>query len=217
MYPESVPPFPLHESPIRVGVFDLGGVFIHVEMDKVFASLAKKFSLSEEAMRESVLDPVLLDLYQRGKISSKAFYRQIRDKLGHSFSFMSFYRAWVNIFTPNTEMIAFLHTIRPHFKLILLSNTNVLHIQFLERHYSFLQLFDHRIYSCDTGFLKPEPPMYQMAIEKANASPKECLFVDDTMANVEGAQRFGMQGFHFTDNTSFFQFWKERVDYSRLK
>lgn len=217
MCPKSVPPFPLHEFPIQVVVFDLGGVFIHVDMDRIVTSLAKKFSLSEEKLREIVLDPLLLDSYQRGKITTEVFYRRIQEKLDRPFSFESFRLAWLDIFIPNTEMIAFLHTIRSNFKLALLSNTNALHIQYLEQKYPFLQLFEHRIYSYNTGFVKPEPEIYQIALEKVHVPAENCLFVDDVLANVEAAQRLGMQGFHFTDNGSFFQFWEKHLGYSKLK
>lgn len=217
MCPESVLPFPPHEFSIRVVVFDLGGVFVHVEMDKIIASFSKKFSLSEEQLRQIIFDSSLLEIYQRGQITTKAFYETIREKLGRSFSFESFCRAWLNIFAPNTEMIAFLHTISSHFKMVLLSNTNALHIRYLERVYPFFQLFEHRIYSCDTWWMKPEPEIYQIALGKVHVAPENCLFVDDLLPNVEGAQRVGMQGFHFTNNASFFQFWEDKVGYSKLK
>lgn len=48
--------------------------------------------------------------------------------------------------------------------------------------------------SCEHGYLKPEREAYESFFAKFNLIPQECLFIDDTPANIEAAARLGMQG-----------------------
>lgn len=48
--------------------------------------------------------------------------------------------------------------------------------------------------SCEHGYLKPEREAYESFFAKFDLIPQECLFIDDTPANIEAAAEFGMQG-----------------------
>lgn len=53
--------------------------------------------------------------------------------------------------------------------------------------------FDATVFSCDVGISKPDPRIYEIACERLEVEPAECLFVGDG-ANDElpGAERVGM-------------------------
>ena len=46
--------------------------------------------------------------------------------------------------------------------------------------------------------LKPHAEIYERLCEKFDLKAEECLFVDDTKINAEGAVAAGLRGFHFT-------------------
>jgi putative hydrolase of the HAD superfamily len=54
-------------------------------------------------------------------------------------------------------------------------------------------MLDETVFSCDVGFSKPDPRIYEIACERLGVEPAECLFVGDG-ANDElpGAERVGM-------------------------
>jgi len=55
--------------------------------------------------------------------------------------------------------------------------------------------FDAIIVSCETGFAKPSPVVFEQAAEKLALPPERVLHVgDDLELDVRGAQRAGMQG-----------------------
>ncbi|MBP2705891.1 HAD-IA family hydrolase [Microbispora sp. RL4-1S] len=54
--------------------------------------------------------------------------------------------------------------------------------------------FDDVVSSARVGLAKPDPRIYQIAAERAGASPQRCLFVDDRAENVEAAVALGMTG-----------------------
>lgn len=48
--------------------------------------------------------------------------------------------------------------------------------------------------SCEHGHLKPEKEAYESFFAKFNLTPQECIFIDDTPANIETGMKIGMQG-----------------------
>ena len=65
--------------------------------------------------------------------------------------------------------------------------------------YSFMQLFKGAIISAEVDVLKPSPAIYRHLFDRYRLSPESCVFFDDVLANVEGAQQVGMSAFVFTD------------------
>jgi epoxide hydrolase-like predicted phosphatase len=59
-------------------------------------------------------------------------------------------------------------------------------------------LFDVVVISHVVGLRKPERPIFELAATKLGIAPTECVFVDDTSANVTAARAVGMAAVHFT-------------------
>ncbi|UCC16413.1 MAG: HAD-IA family hydrolase [Dehalococcoidales bacterium] len=57
------------------------------------------------------------------------------------------------------------------------------------------------VFSCSVGFQKPDRQIYQIAAEKMNTNPGECLFVDDNAEYLTGAMDAGMTGVLIQDRT----------------
>ena len=65
-------------------------------------------------------------------------------------------------------------------------------IKFMDQ-WGLLSLFDATVISTQIGAIKPDPKMYEAILQKLNAAPADCLFVDDRAANLEGAIAAGMK------------------------
>ncbi|TMR92977.1 HAD family hydrolase [Nonomuraea basaltis] len=57
----------------------------------------------------------------------------------------------------------------------------------------------HRFYSGMMGLVKPGREIYDEVARALGAAPSEIVFIDDRLENIEGAERAGMTGVHFTD------------------
>lgn len=84
------------------------------------------------------------------------------------------------------------------YTLILLSNHGKEWIEYCERKYSYHKLFKHVIYSYQVGFTKPNKKMFNLIIKKLHLNPRECLFIDDYIKNIEVAKELGMNTIQFT-------------------
>ena len=57
--------------------------------------------------------------------------------------------------------------------------------------------FDGLFISALYKLLKPNREIYEAFCNKFSLDPTECFFIDDLEANIEGAKKYGMQGFQF--------------------
>ena len=63
-----------------------------------------------------------------------------------------------------------------------------------EKELTFMKLMDGGIMSYEVQLIKPDLVIYQTLMERYDLQPEECVFLDDTKANIDGALRAGMQG-----------------------
>jgi putative hydrolase of the HAD superfamily len=70
--------------------------------------------------------------------------------------------------------------------------------------YDLAALFDVVVISGQVGLRKPEPPIYELTVAKLGLRPEDCVFVDDTPANLATARHLGMAAVHFTGAPSDF-------------
>ena len=70
--------------------------------------------------------------------------------------------------------------------------------EFHARERDFLALFRDIVVSGEVRLLKPDPAIYWLALDRFRLHPRDALFVDDRLVNVEGARAIGMHGHLFT-------------------
>lgn len=61
----------------------------------------------------------------------------------------------------------------------------------------FIPYMDGGILSYQEKVIKPMPEIYQLLIDRYELVPEECVFMDDTLRNLEGAEKFGIHTIHF--------------------
>jgi len=65
------------------------------------------------------------------------------------------------------------------------------------RRFAFLNEFRGTVVSAHEGVLKPSPEIFQLFLSRYGLSADECLFVDDSAANVATAADLGFHAHHF--------------------
>lgn len=65
-------------------------------------------------------------------------------------------------------------------------------------HKRIFTILDGMVVSAEEKLLKPDPAIYRTLLDRWHLLPEECLFVDDNLANVKGAQDVGIPAVHFT-------------------
>jgi 2-haloacid dehalogenase len=62
-----------------------------------------------------------------------------------------------------------------------------------------LTRFRDVVVSGAVGLVKPDPAIYRLLLERNGLAAADCLFIDDSAANVRAAEALGMQAHHFRD------------------
>jgi FMN phosphatase YigB (HAD superfamily) len=92
-----------------------------------------------------------------------------------------------------------LPALRPRFRIAVVNNGTSLTFPWFDARFGIARSFDLYLASGQAGVAKPAAGIYELACRKLGVTPGECLFMDDSERNVEGAQRLGMQVLHWPD------------------
>lgn len=101
---------------------------------------------------------------------------------------------------PNPATVALLRRLRvAGHRLFFLSNMPAPYAAHLSRTHDFLRGFEDGIYSCDVRLIKPDPAIFQLALQRFDIPARQTLFIDDHLGNIEAANRLGLPALLFTD------------------
>ena len=186
-------------------IFDIGRVIVRLNVSRVSASLLSAASTmggdvtttSEQLWSEIEGDSRWLD-WQEGRIASQEWYVHITEKLRVALTYEGFCDAWNSVLDPEIMIPDDLFAqLAVHHNLGLLSNTDAIHVAYLERHFSFVRHFPVRIYSNQCGATKPSPEIYRAALTALEVKPAESLYIDDIAEYAETARQLGLDTIHF--------------------
>lgn len=188
---------------LKTVFFDLGNVLVFFSYPKMLEQAAQCTGLTREEVEKMLFERNLRDLYETGKIDSSELYSIFQSVSPRLFSFHEFMHALSDIFTPNEELWPMVHHLKKEgIRLVLLSNTSECHFNRIYSDYSICHLFDQLILSYEVGACKPDPFIYQKALEAAKCSPDECFYTDDIPEFIAGANKAGLKGEIYTDPAS---------------
>lgn len=171
-------------------LFDIGSVIVGVD----FLPALKRLIPEGASDAASRLDAVIerKDEFEAGRIDPNIYFPWAAKTLGFEGEIQTFMEAWTDIFSPNQAMwdsITSLHA-EGHC-LILFSNIQSAHIEYLRQHYPIFEKFAGGIFSYQTGHIKPEAEIYQIAIEQYDLTPETTAYIDDLPANIAGGEKAG--------------------------
>ncbi|WP_127846389.1 HAD family hydrolase [Psychroflexus aestuariivivens] len=178
-------------------IFDFGDVFLTLDKSATQKQL-QKFGIQD--FDESMI--ANNEAYEKGEISSEKFVDFYVEKF-EGLSKNEFTKAWNSILIEFPESrLDFLKELKisGQYKLILLSNTNELHIDWVKENISvfeeFRACFDKFYLSHEIHFRKPNANIFEFVLRENNLNPNEALFVDDTEIHTKTARKLGIHTWH---------------------
>lgn len=175
-------------------IFDFGDVFINLDKEGAMQNALNLFKLDtfEEDMTNTNI------LYEIGKISTEEFIAFYSSKFPH-LTKQQLIDAWNFILRDFPKYrLEFLQKLakEQRYKLILLSNTNDMHINFIKANVSFYEdfknCFDQFYLSQEIHLRKPNRDIFDFVLDNNNLKPEQCFFVDDTKDNTDTAKSLGI-------------------------
>ncbi|MBT8035970.1 MAG: HAD family phosphatase [Verrucomicrobiae bacterium] len=171
-------------------LFDIGNVIVGVDFIPALSRLAPSGTQDIDSRLDQIIDRK--DEFEAGLIAPDVYFPWAANLLNFAGSHEEFLTTWVDIFTPNTPMwksIEKLHA--AGHRLILFSNINNPHKDYLIKKYPVFQYFTGGIFSYQTGHIKPEPAIYQLATQQYHLTPETTAYIDDLPANINAGKEAG--------------------------
>ena len=179
-------------------VFDLGGVVLTWEPDRIIAGVFDDPDVQNLVLREVFQHQDWLELdrgtLERDRAIERAVVRTDLSKDEVS-------RLMLQVpdglrLKPDTLALVRRVKAAGH-RVFCLSNMHAASMAHLEETYDFWDVFDGLVISCRVYMIKPEPEIYQHLLERFDLVPGETVFVDDLETNVQAASEQGIQTIRF--------------------
>lgn len=197
-------------------IFDLGNVIIDIDYKKAIQLIKEEVS---PKLYDKVDQFYLTDFhkdYEVGKINSDAFRQEVKTYFEQDWSDEKVDELWNSLLLKiPLERLELILKLRENFQVGVLSNTNLIHIQAVNKILvndhslaNFDPIFDWVFLSHEMGLAKPSPEIYEKMLVDLGTTGDRVIFFDDLIANVEGAAKVGIQAVHVTGPDVLFDFFK---------
>jgi putative hydrolase of the HAD superfamily len=179
-------------------LFDLGRVLINFDFARGDRAMAGRSPYTAEEIPRLLQGSGLVERFETGLVEPPEFVAEMSRLLGLTVGYEEFRELWSSIFTETLIPEGMLAGLGRRYRLVLLSNTNALHFEWLRvKHANLLRHFDALVLSHEVKAMKPQAAIYRAALEQANCAPEECFYTDDLAAYVESAKAMGIDGVVF--------------------
>ena len=181
-------------------LFDLGGVFFDWDPKYFFKNIFKD---SNELI--FFLSSVCNDKWNIQQDAGRPIIEAERELI----NFFPQYKKQIKMYYPNhslmikktfSESIEILYQLKKsHYECYVLSNWSAETFRNTIKDYPFLNQFNGMIISGDEKLIKPDLAIYELAIKRFNLNPKETVFIDDKLENIEAAKKLNFNTHHLID------------------
>lgn len=180
-------------------LFDLGNVLVHYDHSRTLSALAALYGVDAEKV---------LHLYQEiapafglGRLEPEEVVGLFNQRFGAEHSLEQFAEAFCSGLARDDAALAYAVSLRQEGALAIgvISNTNAIHVAWLDDHAPELKEFDLVMMSNEVGMCKPDPEIFELAMELLNVPARRILYIDDLEENVEAARKLGMTGVVHSD------------------
>jgi putative hydrolase of the HAD superfamily len=182
---------------IKTIIFDLGRVLVGFDHSLAAQKFSEYSHYNVSEIYQKIFDSEVVSQYERGKIKTKVFYRKMKRMFKFELGLGKFLRIWNEIFFPHPEVEKMVAKLKKRFRLLLLSNINSAHYNYIKKNFKIIRKFDRIILSYRIGARKPETIVYERAISASLCRPEEILYIDDRRDLVEAARKLGIHSICF--------------------
>lgn len=170
--------------------FDWGGVVANDPGDDFLTKLLQDIGATPEQIQD--IFQVYMNRFMKGEISEAEYWNELRTHYGFVIqdSISEEFKKWSGL-VANEDILSLVDEAKSKgWQTAILSNV-------IEPTYNVLQSagfydrFDTVIASCKEGVAKPDVKIYELALERAGATPVESIFIDDKQNNLDPAKEMG--------------------------
>lgn len=186
-----------NKKSINTLFLDIGGVLLTNGWDRHARHRAvEAFNLDDTALNER--HHLTFDTYEAGKLSLDEYLKRVVFYKERNFSPKEFKEFMFRQTKPFPEMIRFIFKLKSIFNLktVAVSNEGRELTRFRIQNFNLNSVFDAFICSSFVHLRKPDTEIYQIALDIAQVTPEQVVYLDDRAMFVEVARGLGIYGIH---------------------
>ena len=183
---------------IKAVIWDNAGVLGNAKCGSFVQLWADRLDVPMEDVIRVLTSPEH-DLLDLGEISKDEFFDFVIRDIGLPAEKKLALNVSNDDFYTDMELMEYIKNLKSHYITAMLSNMSLYLQEMIENNIpeELSGVFDHVIVSCYVNLLKPDPKIYQLALDRIGCEAKEAVFIDDREKNVVGAEKLGIHGILF--------------------
>lgn len=189
-------------------IFDFGGVLYAINFNRCVDSFKELGIADFENHYSKASQSGLFQDFEKGLLKVDQFLNKLNAQIEVQLDKEKVISAWNSLLVGYLdENLSVLTEMSKDYNLILLSNTNEIHHAQFSRELAelhnkkFEELFDGVVFSHQVKMTKPDCEVYDLVKSHIPQNSK-VVFIDDSIQNVESAEKMGISSFHFAQNQS---------------
>ena len=190
------------ERMIKNIIFDMGNVLIYFNRDVFLDRVGLKDPEDRELLKREVYLSLEWSRMDRGSLTDDEAAEIIADRVPAHLreTVHKLVNEWDRPILPVPGMEELVRELKKNgYGIYLLSNASVRQPVYWE-HVPVKDCFDGTLISADVHLVKPQPEIYELMCSTFSLQKEECVFIDDSTPNAEGAFFAGMSAIVFHDD-----------------
>lgn len=181
-------------------VFDFGGVLINWDPRNLY----KRFFPDQPQAMEDFLTEIHFMEWNAQQDKGRTFAEGVAIHSAqfpqHAHLIRAYYENWKESITGSINgTVEILHALKQKkYNLYGLSNWSTETFPIVCDEFPFLNLFNGIILSGEVKLIKPDYAIYELCLKMTGAPADDCLFIDDSQANINTAKEMGFDTIRFT-------------------
>lgn len=190
-------------SSITALFLDIGGVLLTDGWSHGASKLAaKKFGLNLEELNDR--HNHALDTYELGKLTIEEYLNLVVFHEKRPFTSVQFKEFMFDQSKPYPKMIELIRGLKERYelKIIVVSNEGRGLNEYRIQKFKLAEFVDSFISSCYVQLRKPDADIFRVALDTAQVTVDQVIYIDNTLMFVEVAESLGIRSIHHIDHKS---------------
>ncbi len=184
---------------IKAIFWDIGGVVILSRRKQILEDWAKELDVSSDNLRVTLKQ--FSDQKMRGQnISYNDFIQVNQISWITGAQLENLQKSLWNSEYVNNELLDFILANKDKYVYGVITNNYKEAEEVILKKYQVPKFYTIFVSSADIGVLKPDRKIYEFVLKRVNLPADQCLFIDDSVENVDGAKSVGMIGLQYTES-----------------
>lgn len=195
-------------------IFDLGGVIVDLSIENTANAFARLAGITQRDVFHVYQSNDAFNAFEKGEIKNDEFRDFIRKVFSVTALDPEIDACWNAMLVGlPPQKLKLLEKLKAQFRILLLSNTNEIHLSYIEdvmlKGSSLDDYFHKAYYSHKVGMRKPDSIIFEHVLADNALDPSQTVFLDDNKENVEAAESVGIKIIHITHPDLVYEIFKK--------